>query len=57
MRPHRGASFVDGDTGFVVVPPKETIGFHGGNCQFPPMETMSFPVGNFGELPAFEAGR
>ncbi len=36
MRPHRGASFVDGDTGFVVVPPKETIGFHGGNCQFLP---------------------
>lgn len=56
MRPHRGASFVDGDTGFVVVPPKETIGFHGGNCQFP-HGNYELPVGNFGELPAFEAGR
>lgn len=42
MRPHRGAFFVGRGTGFVVVPP---------------METMSSPVGNFGELPAFEAGR
>lgn len=50
MRPHRGASFVYGGTGFVVVPTEETV-------SSPPMETMSFPVGNFRELPAFEAGR
>lgn len=49
MRPHRGAFFVYGGTGFVVVPTEETVSS--------PMETMSSPVGNFGELPAFEAGR
>ncbi len=34
MRPHRGASFVYGGTGFVVVPTEETVSSPYGNYEF-----------------------
>ena len=35
MRPHRGAFFVYGGTGFVVVPTEETVISPHGNYEFP----------------------